>query len=73
MLLPSSAAPALPPAAPEPPPVPGAAPPPAALTPWAWAAVVVLGQPNAHRVVRAFFVGVIGLATVLLGAARACG
>ena len=45
---------------------------PAPLSPWAWAAAVVLGQPNAHRVVRAFFLGLIGLASVLLGALRAC-
>jgi hypothetical protein len=32
----------------------------------------VLGQPNAHRLVRAFFLGLIGLVTVLLGGVRGC-
>ena len=48
------------------------APPPARLSPWAWVAAVVLGQPTAHRLVRAFFVGVIGLILVVLGAVRGC-
>jgi hypothetical protein len=34
---------------------------------------VVLGQPTAHRLVHAFFLGLIGLVTVLVGAARGCG
>jgi len=62
-----------------PPPVPALAPapaapvpPPANLSPWAWATAVVLGQPNAHRVVRAFFFGLIGLVSVLAGTLRAC-
>jgi hypothetical protein len=53
--------------------VPPPAPPPAALSPWAWVAAVVLGQPTAHRLVHAFFLGLIGLVTVLVGAARGCG
>lgn len=48
------------------------APPPARLSPWAWVAAVVLGQPSAHRLVRAFFVGVITLFLVVLGAVRGC-
>jgi hypothetical protein len=61
--------------APQPPPSPDLAlpaEPPAALSPWAWATAFVLGQPNAHRLVRAFFVGLIGLTTVLLGGLRGC-
>ena len=61
---------------PEPPPYPAPpappAPPPAALSPWAWAAAVVLGQPTAHRLVHAFFLGLAALATVLLGGVRGC-
>ena len=45
---------------------------PKTLSPWAWTTAVILGQPNAHRLVRAFFLGLIGLATVLLGAVRGC-
>jgi hypothetical protein len=58
--------------APAPPSATAPTPAPAPLTPWAWAAAVVLGQPTAHRLVHAFFLGLIGLATVLLGAARGC-
>jgi hypothetical protein len=47
-------------------------PPPATLSPWAWATAFVLGQPNAHRVVRAFFIGLIGLSSVLVGGLRGC-
>ena len=53
---------------PELPPVP----PPAALSPWAWVAAVVLGQPTAHRLVHAFFLGLAAVLTVVLGAARSC-
>ncbi len=59
-----------PPPAPSAPAVPSSAVPPSA--PWAWVAAVVLGQPTADRVVRAFFWGLIGLVSVLLGAARGC-
>jgi hypothetical protein len=44
----------------------------ATVSPWAWAAAVIFGQPNAYRLVRAFFLGLIGLASVFLGALRAC-
>ena len=46
--------------------------PPATLSPWAWATAFVLGQPNAHRVVRAFFIGLIGLSSVVVGGLRGC-
>ena len=68
--------PSLPPPAPAAPPEPPRPQlpftPPRGLPPWAWTMAVVLGQPNAHRVVRAFFLGLIGLATVLLGGVRGC-
>ena len=53
-------------------PDPVVAPLPATVSPWAWAVAVVLGQPNAHRLVRAFYLGLIGLATVVVGALRGC-
>ena len=56
----------------QPPPELPATPPPAHLSPWAWVVAVVLGQPTAHRLVHAFFLGLAALLTVVLGATRSC-